>query len=353
MMKRMIALLLAALMAAAALSGCGGSAQSSTESAGSSEKPAAASSDESAQSVSASTKEGGEPTKFKLMYTVWVGSAPLFIAQEKGFFEKYGIAPELVLNEDESQTAALLVSNSVQAESCVVDKVVSDYASGTDEKIGFIFDESSGGDGIIASADIKTVEDLAGKKVGIDTSSTEFFFLYTILSDHGMTMDDLKLVDMDSASAGAAFLTGELDAAVVWEPWLTNASQRKGGHVLVSSAEYPRVIMDSLVVSGTFYKEHPEAVPALRNAWSDAVDYYKENPEESIKIMAKGLDLTVKDMKDMIPGVKFLGNKENAEFFDEKNKDSIYALVQKMADFWIDQGVAKKDLDVSELVIHP
>ena len=168
-----------------------------------------------------------------------------------------------------------------------------------------------------------------------------------------MTMDDLKLVDMDSASAGAAFLTGELDAAVVWEPWLTNASQRKGGHVLVSSAEYPRVIMDSLVVSGTFYKEHPEAVPALRNAWSDAVDYYKENPEESIKIMAKGLDLTVKDMKDMIPGVKFLGNKENAEFFDEKNKDSIYALVQKMADFWIDQGVAKKDLDVSELVIHP
>ena len=197
------------------------------------------------------------------------------------------------------------------------------------------------------------MEDLAGKKVGIDTSSTEFFFLYTILADHGMTMDDIDLVDIDSASAGAAFITSELDAAVVWEPWLTNASQREGGHVLVSSAEYPRVIMDSLVVSGDFYKEHPEAVAALRNAWSDAVDYDLPNPEEGIQIMADGLDLTVEDMESMIPGVTFLGNKENEEFFDESNEDNIYALVQTMADFWVSQGVADEGLDVSELVLRP
>ena len=326
-MKRIIAWLLVIMMAVGVLSGFGGTALASAENAA--------------------------PTKFKLMYTVWVGSAPLFIAQEKGFFEKYGIAPELVLNEDESQTAALLVSGSVQAESCVVDKVVSDFASGTNEKIGFIFDESSGGDGVIAAAEIQSVEDLAGKKVGIDTSSTEFFFLYTILADHNMTMADLDIVDIDSASAGAAFITGNLDAAVVWEPWLTNASQREGGHILVSSAEYPRVIMDSLVVSGSFYEAHPEAVTALRNAWSDAVDYYLANPEEGIQIMADGLELTVQDMEEMIPGVTFLGNKENEEFFDENNEDSIYALVQTMADFWISQGVADEGLDVSGLVIRP
>ena len=69
--------------------------------------------------------------------------------------------------------------------------------------------------------------------------------------------------------------------------------------------------------------------------------------------MADGLELTVQDMEEMIPGVTFLGNKENEEFFDENNEDSIYALVQTMADFWISQGVADEGLDVSGLVIRP
>lgn len=330
-MKRLIAMMMAAAMLITILAGCGGQTAEAPE----------------------TTDAAGEPVSFKMTYTIWVGSAPLFIAQEKGFFEKYGIAPELILNEDESQTAAMMVSGATQMESLVVDKVVSDCASGAEEMIGFIFDESSGGDGIIASADIQSVEDLAGKKVGIDKSSTEYFFLYTVLTDHGMSMDDLELVDIDSSSAGAAFITGELDAAVTWEPWLTNASQRDGGHLLVSSAEYPRTIMDSLVVSTSFAEEHPEVIPALLNAWSDAIDYYMENPEESIQIMADGLDLTYEDMESMIPGVTFMGLKENQEFFDENNEDSIYAVVQKMADFWIAEGVADADFDASGLVIKP
>ena len=101
-----------------------------------------------------------------------------------------------------------------------MDKVVLNYANGSEQKIALIFDESTGGDGIIASEEIQSVEDLKGKKVGIDFASTEYFFLHKILMDHGMTFDDLDLQDMDASSAGASFIAGDLDAAVVWEPWL-------------------------------------------------------------------------------------------------------------------------------------
>lgn len=328
-MKKWLSGILAVVMLTGLLVGCGSSGNNS----------------QSAQS----SADSGDLKEFKMTYVTWVGCAPLFIAQEKGFFEKYGIKPELILNEDESQGASLIYSNSIQAASCVMDKVVLNYANGTGQKVALIFDESTGGDGIIASADIKTVEDLKGKKVGIDKASTEYFFLNAILKDHNMSMDDLIISDMDASSAGTSFISGELDAAVVWEPWLTNASQREGGHVLVSSKEYPRIIMDSLTVSKTFFEENPECVEALKNAWCDAIDYYKENPEESIEIMARGLDLTVEDMEGMLPGVTFMGRKENEAFFDKSAENNIYDVAQDMADFWAEIGSISADLDINGL----
>lgn len=326
--KKLLGSILAVAMLTGAMAGCASSDNSSS---------------------TQSSADSGDLKEFKMTYVTWVGCAPLFIAQEKGFFEKYGIKPELILNEDESQGASLIYNNSIQAASCVMDKVVLNYANGTGQKVALIFDESTGGDGIIASQDIQTVEDLKGKKVGIDKASTEYFFLNAVLKDHNMSMDDLNIIDMDASSAGTSFISGELDAAVVWEPWLTNASQREGGHVLLSSKDYPRVIMDSLTVSKTFAEESPECVEALKNAWCDAIDYYRENPDESIEIMAEGLDLTVDDMKEMLPGVTFMGREENEEFFNKDSENNIYDVAQDMADFWAEIGSISPGLDLSGL----
>ena len=350
-MKKFLAAVLAASMVIGMLAGCGsdGSSESRKEAEAETEM------EESNEEVAAEAADSsdGSLTEFKMTYVTWVGCAPLFIAQEKGFFEEHGIKPELILNEDESSGASLLYSNSVQAGSCVMDKVVLNYANGSEQMIALIFDESTGGDGIIASEEIQSVEDLKGKKVGIDFASTEYFFLHKILMDHGMTFDDLDLQDMDASSAGASFIAGDLDAAVVWEPWLTNASQRDGGHVLVSSADYPRVIMDSLTVSRQFAEEQPEAIEALKEAWCDAIDYYNENPEECVEIMARGLDLTVEDMEGMLPSVTFMGREENAEFFNKANEETVYSIAQDMADFWADINPdVPADLDLTDLIVE-
>lgn len=350
-MKKFLAAVLAASMVIGMLAGCGSDNTSASKKEETAETEKEESSDgEAGQEAAASD---GELTEFKMTYVTWVGCAPLFIAQEKGFFEDHGIKPELILNEDESSGASLLYSNSVQAGSCVMDKVVLNYANGSGQKVALIFDESTGGDGIIASEEIQSVEDLKGKKVGIDFASTEYFFLHKVLMDYGMTFDDLDLQDMDASSAGASFIAGDLDAAVVWEPWLTNASQRDGGHVLVSSADYPRVIMDSLTVSRQFAEEQSEAIEALKEAWCDAIDYFRENREESIEIMAKGMDLTVEDMESELAGVTFMGREENAEFFNKDNEETVYSIAQDMADFWADINPdVPADLDLGDLIIE-
>jgi len=211
-------------------------------------------------------------------------------------------------------------------------------------------DESSGGDGIIGTGEIKSIEDLKGKTVALDKSSTAYFFFLTVLKDHGIKEEEVNITEMGAADAGAAFLVGKVDAAVVWEPWLTNASQLQGGHVLVSSKDYPKTIVDVMAVRSDFAKDSPNTVAALEEAWYKAIDFYKENPEEGNAIMAKGLGLDVKEIADMASGVTFFGRDENATFYDKSTESNIYEVTQRAADFWIEKGIIDKEVDLSSLI---
>lgn len=293
---------------------------------------------------------GDGPVSFKLAHATWVGYGPLYIAQEKGFFEKYNIAPELVIIEDESQYAGALASGQIQALGNVLDREVIHFAKGTPEVFVFAMDESSGGDGIVAKAEITSVEDLKGATVGLDKSSTAYFFFLTILDAYGLAEEDVDIQEMGAGDAGAAFVAGKLDAAVVWEPWLSNASQREGGHVLVDSSEFPRTIVDVVTVAKDFADKHPEAITGLTKAWFDAVDYYRANPDEGNEIMARALGISPEEVAEMAAGVAFFGREENLSFFAEEGDDTVFTVTDRAAGFWLEKGIIDSKPNLNELI---
>lgn len=290
------------------------------------------------------------PVKFKLAHCTWVGYAPLYIAKEKGFFEKYNIAPELVIIEDESQYAGAMASGQIQALGNVLDREIIHYAKGTPERVVFAMDESAGGDGIVAKKEITKVEDLKGTTVGMDKSSTAYFFFLSVLDKYSLKEEDVTIQEMGGGDAGAAFVAGKIDAAVTWEPWLTNAGERDGGHVLVSSKDFPKTIVDVVVMREDFVKEHPEAVEGLTKAWFDAIDYYREHIDEGNAIMATALGLSAEEVADMAHGVQFFGRDENRAFFDDSAEDSIGAVAERAAGFWSGKGIIDKDFDLAAFI---
>jgi len=292
----------------------------------------------------------GKPVEFKLAHSTWVGYGPLYIAKEKGYFEKYNIKPELTVIEDESQYAAALFSNNIQGLGNVLDREVIHYAKGTPETFVFAMDESSGGDGIIAKKEITDIKGLKGATVGLDKSSTSYFFFLTALQKYGLKESDVNIQEMGAGDAGAAFVAGKLDAAVSWEPWLTNATQREGGHVLVSSREFPHTIVDVITLRQDFVKANPKAVTGLAKAWFEAIDFYRQNPDEGNDIMAKALGLKKEEIADMVKGVSFFGEKENLAFFDKKSENSVFKLAELASGFWKEKGIVEKDIEVDKLI---
>ena len=154
----------------------------------------------------------------KIAFCTWAGYAPLFIAVDQGYFAEAGYNAEIVIIEDESTYGAAFVSNSIQALGQVLDRDIIQYDAGAPEQYVCTMDCSTGGDGLVATADIQSVDDLAGKTVALDKAATSYFFFLQVLADSNITEEDINIVEMGNDEAGAAFIAGQVDAAVTWEP---------------------------------------------------------------------------------------------------------------------------------------
>lgn len=289
------------------------------------------------------TEADGELIPVKIAFCTWAGYAPVFIGIEKGYFEELGYDVEVVIMEDESTYGAAFVSGSIQALGQVLDRDIIQYDAGAPEQYVCTMDASTGGDGLVATAEIQSVDDLAGKTVALDKSATSYFFFLQVLADSNITEDQINIVEMGNDAAGEAFIAGQVDAAVTWEPALSNCSQREGGHVLVSSADYPKAIIDVLTISTTFLEEHPDAADALNEGWNKSVAYLNENFDEGCEIMAKGLDLSTEDVMAECAGITFYDEAMNKDFNDLTKEENVKEIAQMAADFWVEKGYMKSN----------
>lgn len=290
-----------------------------------------------------------ENSTFKVACTTWVGNGMFFLAKEKGYFD--GVDVDVKIIDDESTYASLLGSEQVDAVARAADQDIINYANGIKEKCVMTYDQSAGGDGIVVAEDIKSVSDLAGKTIAVAKATTSYFFLLTVLDANGMSEADVSITDMDADAAGTAFSNGEVEAAVTWEPWLSNADEREGGHLLCSSADYPNTIVDGMFVTDSYMNNNEESLKKVVSGVQKAVSwYYDGNQAEGNKIMADALGIAIEDFESQVEGVKWYDAAAMGAFFDESAEDSIYSLEKRAMSFWIEGGLISEEVDVNSFI---
>ena len=284
-------------------------------------------------------KKGERP--IRINSPTWVGFAPFYLAEEKGFFEKEGVKVELIRTEESYKERLLLKTGKIDAQLITADMLVVYRDMGLPLVAVLELDKSLGGDGIIATSNIKNVNDLKGKTIALQKGTVSHFFLLYLLNEKNLTSKDVKILDMNGGEAGAAFMAGKVDAAVTWEPWLSKADGREGGHVLISSGDRPGIIVDVLAIRSEFIKERPEDVKSIMRAWFDAVEYWKTHRAESNEIMARAYNLPVEDFEAMISGLEWPGYNANKEYFarTKENPNEIYDIIDMAEKIYLDEGI--------------
>jgi NitT/TauT family transport system substrate-binding protein len=282
----------------------------------------------------------------------WFGDAPFYLAQAKGFFEKYGVRVEIQKVEETQARRQLLSSGRADISAETIDMAVLDIGAGVEEKIFMALDTSLGADGIVATEEIKTISDLKGKKVGATKGDPPYFLLKYLMKEYGISSDEVIFQDMPNAdTAGTAFISGELDAAGTWEPWLSKASERVGGHVLVSSKDAPGIIVDVAIARPEVLQERKAEVVAAMKAWFDAIDYWRENPQEANEIMAKEFNLQPDEFASLIETIRWDDKNSNLSYFGTlENKGKVFEVTQKIIDIAGEEGMISRGFSSEEII---
>jgi NitT/TauT family transport system substrate-binding protein len=302
--------------------------------------------------------QNSEPLALSLGYSVWVGYGPLFIAADQGYFAEEGLDVTLVNVENPGDRFTAMAGNQLNGLVSTLDTMAQYCNADNPFKTVLALDESSGGDGIVTSPDITSIEDLRGKSIGVNIGSVSQFFLEYIMQENGLTDDDVSLIRMSQGDVPAALASDRIDAGVTWEPHLST-SVSNGANLLVDSSTTPGLIVDILVLRQDIIDEHPEATQGLINAWNKSIEFWKANPDEAATIMAEGLGSfyeTADDINADLGGVTLYDAEANHTFFSGTDEGSALGTLNFALEFYTASGVitdpcAPEDMIDSSFVV--
>ena len=243
----------------------------------------------------------------------WLGYGPLWIAQEKGFFEQNGVDAELINFTWDQDVAAALASGNIQVISAATNTVILNMNNGVDLKGFMIMDGSTTADAVLAGKDIASIAELKGKTVAYEIGSTSDLLINYALTSNGMSIADVEAVPLAASDAGLALIAGRVDVAVTYEPYISAAlAQGPEFKVLYTAGEKPGLISDVLAAETGFITDNQDALVGIIKAWDQAVTFLRENPEEGGKIIADAVGSPIEEFNTAFAGVHLYDIAENA-----------------------------------------
>lgn len=294
---------------------------------------------------------GGEAAPINLAFSTWNGYIGLVIGVKEGFFDQAGVHVEYTVIEDPVQRFNAFKAGRLNAIATTVDTFSRTYAKGIPSVQVLGLDASVGGDGIVANKDIATPAQLKGQEVAVSEGSTSQWLLAYVLDKAGLSLDDVKQVDLTSADAGAAFAAGRVPVAVTWEPWLSRAEENPDGQVLVSTEKYPDIITDQVAFSPDFVKEHPDSVRAFIKGYAMAVDFLRTNEDDALADVTEYLGQEPDDIKAVMETVPIWSIDESKEYYGTAdNPGPIYDIFTESAEFWKNIGEIDSVPDPKEAI---
>lgn len=190
-----------------------------------------------------------------------------------------------------------------------------------------------------SDSDIASVADLKGKKIAYATGSYAQHLLALLLSNEGLTLDDVQSVNLGAGDQPAALTSGEVDAIVIWEQYISKLTTDGTAKVLADGTGVKKGNMITYFVTD-YAEAHPEVVKAYINALNRANEVLATDPEKAAEVVAEDFGIDKELMLEIIP--KFT-------YSTELTEDDI-AEITKVKDFSLEAGIISNDVDMDSFI---
>lgn len=230
----------------------------------------------------------------------WLGYEFIYLAQELGYFSR----EQIRLIEMPSATAVMqvLAGNTVEAACLTLDEVLTARAEGIDLVLVAVFDVSLGADVLLAQPGIQRLQQLIGKRIGVEQTALGAVMLNAVLQRANLEPGDIEIVSLTVDRHREAFLKRRVDALITFEPVISQLLS-SGAQKLFSSAEIPGQVMDVLCVQRQYLNSHRNGITHLVAGHFRAQADYLRQPERHAESMARHLQLEAAQLPSAYTGL--------------------------------------------------
>lgn len=277
----------------------------------------------------------------------WTGFAPLVLAKEAGLFKKHGLDVSIKKIPQKDRHLAI-ASGDVQCAATTVETWVGWNAAGVATTQIFQLDKSYGADGMVVKPSIAKISDLKGKTVAASAPGTSpYFALAWMLKKNGMSVKDVKVVNLEPQAAANAMIAGnnDIDAGMTYEPYLSSVRAKpEAGKIIATTLDYP-MVMDTFGCTPKFLADNPKAAQALANGYFDALAMIQADPKKSYEIMGADVKQSGEAFAKSASFLRWQDKAANQKFFAGEHAQ----FSKEAADLLLEAGIIKSIPDLTKL----
>ncbi len=283
-----------------------------------------------------------------------VNQLPSLVAADQGFFADEGI--EVNLRPVPRGTIAIeaIVAGSMEFAEVSVVAFLAAIDNGIE--LVSIGAGSRGFTGKLVGApdmeDISSLEDLKGKRIGIQVGTGVHGVFLMMLEKEGLSADDfqidnVRVTDMPTAMSSR----GSFDAVLGWEPMMQRTVQAGYGKEVISADQfqtmagitYPLI----LVADRNWVEENRETTQAFVNAYARGHKWIREHPEEALKIYTDYIQSEGSNLdEDIVRKMLFEVDKFGGVHFVDTDKDEF----ETTRDFLHEEGRISSKPEIEEII---
>ncbi|MDY6829788.1 MAG: ABC transporter substrate-binding protein [Pseudomonadota bacterium] len=282
----------------------------------------------------------------RIASNVWPGYEMVYLARELKYFD----TNQIRLVEFPSATAGIqaLAAGSVEGAMLTLDEVLGARAEGLSLQVVAVLDVSVGADVLLARPSITSLQELRGKRIGVEHSAVGAIMLDAVLSGAGLTMDDVEVVHTTVNRHPGVYREGKVDAVITFEPVRTRLI-KEGAVQLFDSSEIVGRIVDVLAVLPKAAERSPSAISTLVAAHFSARDHWLQNPDQASPILARRLLLQPEEVAGAYTGIQLTDLATNRTFL-QGPAPKLEEAAERLSDTMVRAGLLDARPDLSGLV---
>ncbi len=279
-----------------------------------------------------------EKDKIRLGINAWPGYEFLYLASQKGFFEEQGLNIELIELSSLADCTRVFNQGRLDAmASSMIEAVKVVTSTSTELEIALVTDYSNGSDIILANPPITQVSDLKGKRVGLEFGLLGSFILEQALVNHGLTIADVDVVNVEQLAAKQQLNHHTIDAVVTYAPFANDIlADNDAISTIFSTADIPAEVIDLVVLRKGVLHRPEQWQKQFFKAWQQAIDYSQSHPDDAYAIMAARERISVEAFRAGLKGLNILTSADQQRIFEsdqlEENSIAVCHVMKKYAE---------------------